>query len=365
MRILWLVTAVISTAAWAQTPQELLRLAQETYNDRGGYEIEGTGSVRPAGSSWTVTFSITIVAAPAPLETLVRTAVKLGGPLEFSKTGEGSDGEPEAIGFPLIVTGAWEKIAENVASVTETGTERLLLNGELVDCRELEVKYGAAAEETRLEPVTYSICSEKHMVLKKVMRYSTSRRDTDPAGEWTITLDRAHFRRPAPDWLRETEKSFQAGSRSEWQGKDAPAFSLDDLEGNPVEFSALHGKVVLLDFWSITCAPCVRELPMLEKLAARHKDDLVVWGISENPPQRDTKWLAQHAQSFPTLSDPEYAVSSLFRIQGVPTTILIGRDGKIRNYWLGEVDPQVLETAVTAAISPTKPAEENAERQEN
>ncbi len=61
MRILWLVCFAIPVGAVAQTPQELLRLSQETYKNPSGYEIKGQGLVQPAGSSWQVTFCMTIV----------------------------------------------------------------------------------------------------------------------------------------------------------------------------------------------------------------------------------------------------------------------------------------------------------------
>jgi hypothetical protein len=69
MRTLWLLMVVTSVGACAQTPQELLHLAQDAYKNPSGYEIKGRGSVQPAGTSWQVTFNVTLVADPAPLET--------------------------------------------------------------------------------------------------------------------------------------------------------------------------------------------------------------------------------------------------------------------------------------------------------
>jgi len=47
-------------------------------------------------------------------------------------------------------------------------------------------------------------------------------------------------------------------TRKEWLGRPAPDFKLTDLNGNSVALSSMRGKVVLLDFWSISCGPCIR-----------------------------------------------------------------------------------------------------------
>src|SRR5271163_1672022 len=59
----------IASCACAQTPQELLRLAQDTYKNPDGYETKGKGSVQTAGSSWRVSFDVIAAAAPTPFDT--------------------------------------------------------------------------------------------------------------------------------------------------------------------------------------------------------------------------------------------------------------------------------------------------------
>jgi peroxiredoxin len=352
MRTLWLMMVVASIGAGAQTPQELLRLAQDAYKNPSGYEIKGRGSVQPAGSSWQVTFHVTLVAAPAPIETPnvpVNPAGQVGGPMEWTKVGDGADEKPKTFGIPFFVASGVSSIAENVATVKEIGTEQLPLNGLLADCRVLEVEYNAPADQPKPAPVRYSICSEKHLVLKKTIFYSTGRRPTDPGAPWTITFDTAQFHRPAPAWLLAMKNAPTVTTRKEWLGKSAPAFQLTDLEGKSVALSSMQGKVVLLDFWSTACGPCIRELPSIQKVADEHKDDVIVWGISLDQPDRDKKWLALHQQKFPTLSDSDYVVSDLYKVPGIPATVLIDRKGKIRNYWEGEVPIDDLEAALKKA----------------
>lgn len=199
MRILWLLVVATSISAWAQTPQELLRLAQQAYKNPAGYDITGRGSVQLAGSSWQVTFFVEVIGTPAPLETPNAPAVpasRVGGPMQWTNIGGGTDAKPQDLTIPGVVTDVQNGIAQNVSSVSEIGTEQLPLNGSAVDCRILEVQYNATASEAIPAPVQYSICSEKNLVLKKVMFYSTGRNPTDPGATWTVTFDTAQFDHP-------------------------------------------------------------------------------------------------------------------------------------------------------------------------
>lgn len=72
----------------------------------------------------------------------------------------------------------WSRIAEKVDSVMETGSETLPLNGEPTACRVLQVEYKAPTDTPKPPPVTYSICSDRHLVLKKVMFHPIGSRAT-------------------------------------------------------------------------------------------------------------------------------------------------------------------------------------------
>jgi cytochrome c biogenesis protein CcmG, thiol:disulfide interchange protein DsbE len=353
MRALWFLIVATSLHAFSQTPDELLRLAQDSFTSPSGFEFDGSGLLQPDGSSWQAKFSVVIAAEPAPLETPhapVHPGGRVGGPPQWAKTGEGNDERPSIFAVPFIVAGGWEGMATNVTSVKEVGTERLTLNGKMTDCRVIEVRYAPSPNGIDLGPVRYSICSDKHFALKKSMVYSTGRRATDPAGHWTITFDTVQFHRPPPQWLLDMKDMAETRARSEWLGKKAPAFHLNDLNGQTVELSALRGKAVLLDFWSTACGPCIREMPDIQKVAEEHKDHLVVWGVSFDERDRDKKWLAQHQQEFPTLSDTEYEVSDLYSVHGIPATVLIDAKGVIRGYWEGPVSIEQLEATLRRAL---------------
>lgn len=273
----WLLA--IASCACAQTPQELLRLAQDAYKSPDGYEIKGRGFVQPPGSSWGISFDVIIAAAPSPFDSPrppAHIVGRVGGSQQYENLLGGSDEKPTSLSIPFAVTGLWDRIAENVESVTESGSETLPLNGAISACRVLKVQYKSAADAPKPAPVSYSICSDMHLVLKKVELYSTGRRSTDPPAPYTITFDIAQFNRPAPQWLLDMKDIPTVCIHKEWIDKPAPDFKLSDLSGNNVTLSSMRGKVVLLDFWSISCGPCVREMPTIEDIGEAHKADLIV-----------------------------------------------------------------------------------------
>jgi hypothetical protein len=110
MRALWFLIVTTAIQAFSQTPEELLKLAQESFTNPSGFEFDGSGVLQPDGSSWQVKFPVVIAAAPAPLETPyapVHPAGRVGGPYQWAKTGEGNDEKPKSFAIPFVVAGNW------------------------------------------------------------------------------------------------------------------------------------------------------------------------------------------------------------------------------------------------------------------
>jgi len=88
---------------------------------------------------------------------------------------------------------------------------------------------------------------------------------------------------------------------------------------------------------------------MLEAKADTHKAEVILWGVSSDPPDRDQRWLSQHKRTLPTLSDLDNLGSDAYKVNGIPALVLIGRDGRIKNYWEGTVTDMELEDAIKRA----------------
>ncbi len=123
----------------------------------------------------------------------------------------------------------------------------------------------------------------------------------------------------------------------------APSFSLPALESDSgqqtVRLSDYRGKLVLLNFWASFCAPCRREMPALENLWLRYRNQgLVVLALSADRDnlERVTAFINEGSYSFPVLLDSEGEVRKTYEVRALPTSYLIGRDGKFVGRIIGE-----------------------------
>ncbi|MFQ5559893.1 MAG: TlpA disulfide reductase family protein [Nitrospinota bacterium] len=116
----------------------------------------------------------------------------------------------------------------------------------------------------------------------------------------------------------------------------APQFTLVSLSGKKEGLETTRGKLVVMNFWATWCAPCRMEMPALETLSKKFKDQgLVVLGISQDRGRSDIvqKFIEEFGLTFTILLDPEGTVRAKYEVDGLPTTYIIGRDGK----FLGKV----------------------------
>jgi thiol-disulfide isomerase/thioredoxin len=126
-----------------------------------------------------------------------------------------------------------------------------------------------------------------------------------------------------------------------WPGKTAPTpLALADLGGKPWNLADLRGKVVVLNFWASWCSPCVEELPILNALADEAGDSLVVLGVNYKEPSWTVERFArEHTFRYPVLLDKTGEHFKRWTSGVMPTTVLIGRDGKPRWRAIGAISP--------------------------
>jgi peroxiredoxin len=107
-------------------------------------------------------------------------------------------------------------------------------------------------------------------------------------------------------------------------------FTLTDIQGKNWTLSDLRGRVVVVNFWATWCPPCRKEMPDLESLYIRFKDQgLVVLAISDEDATKVKPFIAEHRFTYPILLDPGRKVSNLYQIEGIPNTFIYDREGKL------------------------------------
>ncbi|MEQ7873647.1 TlpA disulfide reductase family protein [Sphingomonas sp. ASV193] len=129
-----------------------------------------------------------------------------------------------------------------------------------------------------------------------------------PAAQPGVGLDRTHKGEPFPDAV------------------------IKDPDGEDIDMSEFEGAPVLVNLWATWCGPCVKELPTLDRLAAAHRADggLKVITVSQDSgPQDSVRAFLDKLKvgEIEAYQDPDMKLSSAFKVQVMPTSILFDRTG--------------------------------------
>ena len=116
------------------------------------------------------------------------------------------------------------------------------------------------------------------------------------------------------------------------ESRAVPKTAVTDANGKPVNLSAYRGKYVLLNFWALWCAPCVKEMPSLDRLDAALGGDsfeVVTVATGRNArPAVDKFFVKMGITHLPKLFDPKMALMKDIGGSSLPLTVLIGPDGR-------------------------------------
>jgi len=126
-------------------------------------------------------------------------------------------------------------------------------------------------------------------------------------------------------------------------GQPAPAYAFKDADGKSVTAADFKGKVVVMNLWATWCAPCKIEMPTLAKLAKQYEGKPVaVVAVSIDKPEAVNEAKAFIAQNAPLrfYNDPDAKLPWSIKPEaaGMPTTLILGKDGLERGRISGQAD---------------------------
>ena len=117
----------------------------------------------------------------------------------------------------------------------------------------------------------------------------------------------------------------------------APDFTLRTMNGPNLRLHEQRGRVVMVNFWATWCGPCRQEMPQLDRLYQKYKSSgFVLLGVNVDEDARKASDVAAKlGVTFPVLLDTDKAVSKLYDLSTMPSTVIIDRDGKVRYFHRG------------------------------
>jgi peroxiredoxin len=125
-------------------------------------------------------------------------------------------------------------------------------------------------------------------------------------------------------------KAAMAKLEADDQRRQEADFTLTDLQGKTWSLRQLKGKVVLVNFWATWCPPCRKEMPDLNTLYQRFKDQgFVILAISDEEADKVKPFIAERNISYPVMLDPGRKVNELFQVEGIPKSFVYDREGKL------------------------------------
>ncbi|MER2089473.1 MAG: TlpA disulfide reductase family protein [Sporosarcina sp.] len=159
--------------------------------------------------------------------------------------------------------------------------------------------------------------------------------------------------KPIDNYLLNQEFNSSGEESGLKKGEIPPDFELSTVSGEVVKLSDLKGKKVVLNFWASWCGPCKAEMPHMQKYYKKNKDSENVEIIAVNMTTTEKRglkgieeFIAAYGLTFPVPLDEKGTVMEDYQIIPIPTTYMIGTDGKVNQKIVGPMDEKTLKELV-------------------
>jgi thiol-disulfide isomerase/thioredoxin len=268
------------------------------------------------------------------------------------------------VGGTLV--GRYARVTTGISSTKRLPNEILNIDGVKYDCTVIEATYAPGTHRSKIteEPRLFWIDTRTHLVLRQ---RSIARAEAPQLGgkveqEETITFKRASidpvlpeslwvFRAPAGSREVAQFEMTEAHPAAEFAGKPAIDFTLKDLKGRAHSLKSLRGKTVLIDFWATWCGPCRITMPQVAKIHTEYKNrgvEVLSINVGESAAKAGD-YLKKNGYTFTSLLDEDRTVSTRYKINGIPTLVVIDPSGKVTDYLVGARDDVALRAALKKA----------------
>ncbi|NYF23958.1 peroxiredoxin [Sporosarcina sp. JAI121] len=159
--------------------------------------------------------------------------------------------------------------------------------------------------------------------------------------------------KPIDNYLLNQEFNSSGDESGLKKGEIPPDFELSTVSGEVVKLSDLKGKKVVLNFWASWCGPCKAEMPHMQKYYKKNKDSENVEIIAVNMTTTEKRglkgieeFITAYGLTFPVPLDEQGTVMEDYQIIPIPTTYMIGTDGKVNQKIVGPMDEKTLKELV-------------------
>ncbi|OOG39360.1 TlpA disulfide reductase family protein [Rhodanobacter sp. C05] len=127
-----------------------------------------------------------------------------------------------------------------------------------------------------------------------------------------------------------------------------PTLKVTTLDGKTFDLAAQRGKWVIVNYWATWCVPCIKEMPDISHFVATHKNVTAIGLAYDDSDPADIKaFIAKHPVVYPIAQVPlDKPVKDFDEPRGLPTTWLIGPDGKVAKPFVGPVTEALLSAAM-------------------